>query len=161
MEIQKHLADRTGRLLAYLIDIVPIIAAVGLIFYFFFGFDEVLSAYLVRGEAVEPREAFLAQRSDIRDISFLIWVLYCIIMESSPRQGTFGKSAMGIKVVDSQGNRLSLAKSALRNISKILSLVIVFLGFVWILFDKKRQGWHDKIQNTFVVDKAFQIEGRE
>ena len=80
-------------------------------------------------------------------------MLYCMVMESSERQGTFGKSAMGIKVVDENGNRLTLLKAIGRNCSKIISYLVVFLGFLWILFDKKKQGWHDKICKTMVVEE--------
>lgn len=156
MEIQRYLADRTIRLVAYLIDMIPIILLVTSFFYFFLDFDQTLTNYFERGNAIEPRIEFLSQRNMIRNISFAIWILYCIVMESSQRQGTFGKSAMGIKVIDSQGNQLSLSKAVIRNISKILSFGAIFLGFIWILFDKKRQGWHDKIQKTFVVEKEFQ-----
>ena len=70
-------------------------------------------------------------------------------------QGTFGKKAMGIKVVDKNGERLTPGKSTARNLSKLISFVIIFLGFIWILFDKKKQGWHDKLNKTFVVDEEF------
>jgi uncharacterized RDD family membrane protein YckC len=60
---------------------------------------------------------------------------------------------MGIKVVDENGDRMTLSKSVGRNLSKVLSYFVIFLGFIWILFDKKKQGWHDKINKTFVVNK--------
>ena len=76
-------------------------------------------------------------------------------MEGSYRQGTFGKSIMGIKVVDENGNRLTLKKSISRNVCKLLSYGVLLLVFIWILFDDKKQGWHDKINKTFVVNKNF------
>ncbi|MDN3205265.1 RDD family protein [Algoriphagus sediminis] len=155
MEIRKFLADRTPRFIAYLIDIIPIILLVSAFFYFFLGFDEVLSRYLSRGNDVQPRIEFISDRNLIRNISFLIWVVYCIVMESSPKQGTLGKLIMGIKVIDQEGNRLSFSQASLRNLGKIVSAAVIFLGFAWILFDKKRQGWHDKFQKTFVVDREF------
>jgi uncharacterized RDD family membrane protein YckC len=72
-------------------------------------------------------------------------------MESSVRQGSLGKSIMGIKVVDDHGSRMTLSRSIGRKQSKILSYFVISLGFLWILFDKKKQGWHDKINNTYVV----------
>jgi len=158
MEIQQKLADRGKRLGAFLIDMIPIILIVFGVFYLFLGFDATLTEYLNRGTDVEPRIKFLRERNWIREISFIIWVIYCIVMEFSERQGTFGKSAMGIKVVDESGNRMTLSKSIGRNTSKILSYLVVSLGFLWILFDKKKQGWHDKINKTFVVNKNFEIK---
>lgn len=158
MEIQQNLADRGKRLAAYLIDMIPIILIVFGFFYLFLGFDATLNEYFNRGTELEPRVKFLKERNWIREISFIVWVIYCIVMESSERQGTFGKSAMGIKVVDEHGNRMTLSKSFGRNTSKILSYLVVFLGFLWILFDKEKQGWHDKINKTFVVTKNFEIK---
>lgn len=155
-EIDKHLAARGKRLLAYLIDILPIILLIFVIFYSFLGFDEILGNYLSRGDDIEPRIVFLKQRNWIRDISFVIWIAYGTVMEASSMQGTFGKNAMGIKVIDANGNRLSPIKSTARNLCKIISYIVILLGFVWILFDKKKQGWHDKLNNTFVVDQEFE-----
>ncbi len=155
MEIQNNLADRGKRFVAYLIDILPITLIVFGVFYFFMGFDETLRNYFDRGDSVEPRIKYLNQRRWIRDLSFLIWIIYCIFMESSERQGTFGKSIMGIKVVDENGDRLSIGKSIGRNTTKGLSYVVILLGFIWILFDKKRQGWHDKLNKTFVVNENY------
>ena len=36
-------------------------------------------------------------------------------------------------------------------IGKIISSIIILLGYIWILFDGQRQGWHDKIASTYVV----------
>ncbi len=155
MELKQHLADRGKRLGAYVIDIIPIGLIIFAIAYFFFGFDDTLSAYLNRGESIEPRIKFLKERNWIRNISFLVWLIYCIGMESSERQGTFGKIAMGIKVVNENGERMTINESIGRNTSKTISFIVLSLGFIWILFDKNRQGWHDKINNTFVVNENF------
>lgn len=144
--------------MAYLIDVLPITVLVFGVFYLFLGFDETLDKYLNRGTDIEPRSKFMEQRNWIRDISLLIWIIYCIIFEASPKQGTIGKSLMEIKVVDNAGNRLTLYKSFARNLSKILSYSIIALGFIWILFDKKRQGWHDKLNNTYVVSSDYKNE---
>ena len=149
--IQPDLADKGKRVIAYLIDIVPILCLVFGVFYLFFGFDQTIANYLNRGNDIAPRIAFLKQRNWIRDSSFLCWVVYCIFMEASSRQGTFGKSIMGIKVVNASRERLTLRESVGRNMSKLLSYGIVGLGFIWILFDKNKQGWHDKLNHTYVI----------
>lgn len=104
MEIKEHhIAGIGKRLGAYIIDIFPIVLLVFGAFYFFLGFDQTLENYLNRGTDIEPRRIFMKQRNWIREISFLIWLLYCIVMESSPQQGSYGKQLMGIKVVDEFG----------------------------------------------------------
>lgn len=153
MERQENLAANGKRFVAYVIDIIPIALIIFGVYYFFFDFDITLTEYLNRGADYQPRIKFLKDRNMIRDISFFVWVIYCIVMESSEWQGTFGKSVMGIKVVDGSGNRMTLPKSIGRNVTKTFSYFVLSLGFIWILFDKKKQGWHDKLNNTFVVNK--------
>ncbi len=86
-----------------------------------------------------------------RSSLIMIWIIYSMIMDCSNRQGSLGKQLMGLKVTDDYGQRISFVKSIVRNISKIISYVFLGLGFFWILFDKHKKGWHDKIANTLVV----------
>lgn len=65
---------------------------------------------------------------------------------------TLGKSMLGLKVVDGTGSPLSTGKAILRFLGYLISAAIFSLGFVWIAFDQKRQGWHDKIAGTYVVE---------
>lgn len=149
----KYLASRGKRFAAYLIDILPIIVIFTWVYHAFFGFDRTLHDYLANKGDIDARARFLHDRNIIREGSFLIWVVYCILMEGTAMQGTLGKAAMEIKVVDENGERLLFSHSVRRNVSKTLSYVFLSWGFIWILFDKKRQGWHDKINRTYVVAK--------
>lgn len=68
------------------------------------------------------------------------------------RGQTLGKMAVGIKVVNASGSVPGLGRAALREIpGKILSTIAVCLGFLWVIWDERKQGWHDKIANTHVV----------
>jgi uncharacterized RDD family membrane protein YckC len=64
---------------------------------------------------------------------------------------TAGKALMGIKVIGTDGKPVSGGKAFLRYIGYIVSGIVISLGFLWITFDRKRQGWHDKIAGTYVV----------
>ena len=65
---------------------------------------------------------------------------------------TLGKMALGIKVVDESGQKAGFFKVLIREtIGKVVSGLILLLGYIWVLFDGRRQGWHDKIAATFVV----------
>ena len=65
---------------------------------------------------------------------------------------TLGKMALGIKVVDESGQKAGFFKVLIREtIGKVVSGLIFLLGYIWVLFDGRRQGWHDKIAATFVV----------
>ncbi len=74
---------------------------------------------------------------------------------------TIAKSVLGIKVVGYDGKPLSLGKALLRYFGYILSALILSLGFLWIAFDKKRQGWHDKIASSYAIDGYTDIYGEE
>ncbi len=80
----------------------------------------------------------------------LIGIAYFVIMESSSRQGTVGKMAVGIKVGKENGQRISLVNALGRYLAKILSAAIILIGFIMVAFDSKKQGLHDKLAKTYV-----------
>jgi uncharacterized RDD family membrane protein YckC len=53
--------------------------------------------------------------------------------------------------VRTDGFRLRFWRSYLRAVCYYLSALLLFMGFVWIIFDKNRQGLHDKIAGTVVI----------
>ena len=82
---------------------------------------------------------------------FFILLLYYWLF-TGLRGQTPGKMIVCIKVVDSYGNKPGLVIAALREIpGKIISTVLLFLGFLWIAWDTKKQGLHDKLANTYVI----------
>lgn len=65
---------------------------------------------------------------------------------------TPGKMALRLKVVNERGEIPGLGRAAIREIpGKLLSSLVLSLGFLWIAFDSRKQGWHDKIAGTYVV----------
>jgi uncharacterized RDD family membrane protein YckC len=83
----------------------------------------------------------------------LLGPLYFILMEASSTQSTLGKLAMGIFVCDANGNRLTIGRAALRYFSKILSALILGIGFLMAAFTENKQALHDKIANCYVMSK--------
>jgi uncharacterized RDD family membrane protein YckC len=64
-----------------------------------------------------------------------------------------GKKIMHLKVVRAEnGELLSFGGGFLRLIGYWVSAVVFYIGFIWILVDNKRQGWHDKIAGTYVIE---------
>ena len=80
-------------------------------------------------------------------------VCYFAILESSDRQATLGKMAVGIKVGNAQGQKISFLNAVGRYLSKILSSLILYIGYIMVAFDSKKQGLHDKLANTYVFYK--------
>lgn len=69
--------------------------------------------------------------------------------------GTPGKLLMGCQVVDADsGHPVSVKQAALRYLGYFLSFITLCVGFFWIIWDKRKQGLHDKIANTVVLQNA-------
>jgi uncharacterized RDD family membrane protein YckC len=83
----------------------------------------------------------------------LSW-LYFALLESSPRQGTLGKMALGIKVTDLDGNRITFGRATGRFFAKIISGVILMIGYIMAAFTAKKQALHDIIASTLVIKPA-------
>jgi uncharacterized RDD family membrane protein YckC len=81
----------------------------------------------------------------------LIALAYFAGFESSSMQATPGKRAMGLVVSDAQGRRISVLRAVGRYFAKILSSMIMFIGFIMVAFTARKQGLHDMICSTLVV----------
>jgi uncharacterized RDD family membrane protein YckC len=80
-------------------------------------------------------------------------ILYGAIMESSSRQATLGKMAMGLVVTDQMGQPLSFGKALGRNVVKYLSLMCCGLIALTIFSDVYRRGVWDQATSTRVIPK--------
>jgi uncharacterized RDD family membrane protein YckC len=63
---------------------------------------------------------------------------------------TPGKAILGLKVMRKNGTKVSFSRALVRFFAYWISAIPLFLGFFWVLWDPKRQGWHDKIAGTQV-----------
>jgi len=83
-------------------------------------------------------------------MSLVIGVGYFAGMESSAWQATLGKKALGMVVTDLHGNRISFARALGRYLAKILSGLILLIGYIMVAFTERKQGLHDMIAGTLV-----------
>jgi uncharacterized RDD family membrane protein YckC len=79
-----------------------------------------------------------------------VW-LYYALFESSHHQATLGKMALGIKVTTMDGQRISFGQASARFWCKIISGLILNIGYIMAAFTEKKQGLHDIIAKTLVV----------
>ena len=84
--------------------------------------------------------------------TILNW-LYFALMESSAWQATLGKKALGLEVTDLQGNRIGFGRATGRFFGKILSALILWIGFIMAGFTEKKQALHDMLAGTLVIRK--------
>jgi uncharacterized RDD family membrane protein YckC len=80
--------------------------------------------------------------------------LYAALMESSAMQATVGKQAVGLRVINEEGQRLSFMEASARHFAKVLSTALLGIGFFMIGWTAKKQGLHDKLASTFVVKRS-------
>ncbi len=85
-------------------------------------------------------------------LSLALGVAYYGWLEGSPSGQTIGKRMLGIRVYDlRQGGPIGTGRAIGRYFAKILSAIPCLLGYFWMLWDKERQTWHDKIVGSIVV----------
>jgi uncharacterized RDD family membrane protein YckC len=84
-------------------------------------------------------------------ISALIPWLYGALFESGSWQATPGKRLMGIYVTNLEGQKISFARASGRHFSKILSGLIILIGYIMVGLTDKKQGLHDKVADTLVL----------
>ncbi|MBV8388215.1 MAG: RDD family protein [Mucilaginibacter sp.] len=86
-------------------------------------------------------------------ISVLVFFFYHATFESSRLQGSIGKVVCRLKVVNAAGERISFGTALARNFAKILSSLLCGLGFLMVLWNDKKQAWHDQLAKTFIIRK--------
>lgn len=68
------------------------------------------------------------------------------------RAATPGKMALHMRIVDARtGAKLKPQQCVVRYLGYFVSIIPFMLGIIWVAFDKKKQGWHDKIAKTVVI----------
>jgi uncharacterized RDD family membrane protein YckC len=66
---------------------------------------------------------------------------------------TPGKIALGVRIVDARtGGTPGILQLTVRFLAYLLSALPLYLGFLWVALDRRKQGWHDKIARTIVIN---------
>jgi uncharacterized RDD family membrane protein YckC len=132
------------RLGAYLIDslIVGIVAGI-------------IGAIIIAatGSDVEEDSGYTAVDGFIQVIAFFGGWIYYALMESSPKKATLGKMALGIVVTDYEGKQISFGKATGRYFGKLISAIILLIGFLMAGWTEKKQALHDMMAGTLVVNE--------
>ena len=103
------------------------------------------------------RSASVRTRSDTADLlTLVIGIAYFSILIGGPRGQTVGKQVLGIRVVDhTTGGSIGYARDALRYFASLLSWIVCFLGYLWMLGTVRSRCWHDRIASTYVVPVRY------
>lgn len=149
-------ADFGSRLVAYLIDVLALSFIAGFILIIFIMVGVVSTAGFSSSIEDNPAAAIA-----IFGMIFIFMILalvggwlYNALLNSSEKQGTWGKQAMNIKVTDLDGNRISFARATGRYFSMMITgMVPLFIGYLMAIFTDKKQALHDMIASTLVLKK--------
>jgi uncharacterized RDD family membrane protein YckC len=126
----------------------------------FYGADDYCRNCVFCGVVSGDSSAWVAKLSDPAQLgAFTVWMwLFSLVMNiayftyfhgSTGR--TPGKMLLGLQVVSAQGAPISYGVAFLRSVGYLISSVVFCLGYIWVAFDKRKQGWHDKIAGTVVI----------
>ena len=81
-------------------------------------------------------------------LAILIFCIFCWIKFA----GTPGKRLLRLKVLDEKtGENITIGQGIIRYIGYFPAILVFFIGLIWVAFDAKKQGWHDKMARTVVV----------
>lgn len=149
-------ADFGSRLVAYLIDVLALSFMLGFVLIVFILMGAISTSAFTGSLEDNPAAAFAIVGM------FLIFMLlalvggwlYNALLNSSEKQGTWGKQAMNIKVADLDGNRISFGRATGRYFSMMVTgMVPLFIGYLMAIFTDKKQALHDMIASTLVLKK--------
>lgn len=80
----------------------------------------------------------------------LVIILFWVYKSATP-----GKMILKLRIVDADtGDKPSTAQFIGRYLSYYLSIIPLMLGFIWVAFDQRKQGWHDKLAGTVVIKES-------
>ncbi len=102
------------------------------------------------GESYWANDAFLVGPFDFL-MNYIIPAIAVIVFWTY-KQATPGKMAISSKVVDAKtGGKATTWQLVIRYIGYFIASIPLFIGIIWVAFDSRKQGWHDKIAGTVVV----------
>lgn len=134
VESSLHYAGFWRRIQAALIDSVILFVLMALVFGSAYFKADILSAKWLLSTFITIA------------IIVMLWVRF---------SGTPGKLLLGCQIVDAMSLKpIGIKQALVRYFSYCVSMLPLFLGFFWVGFDKKKQGFHDKIANTFVLHNS-------
>ena len=95
-----------------------------------------------------------------RGLGLLPALAYFTYFEGTSSGQTVGKRAMNIRVVDfNTGTTIGHGRAAIRWVFRLVSFFVCLLGYLWMLWDKEKQTWHDKVSGAVVVPTdAYPVE---
>jgi len=119
------------------------------------GFWERLVAFVVDLSLISFANNITQQFDQSGVVLFVLCAAYFVYFWSGNGGGrTWGQRVMGLRVIREDGSALTIGQSVVRFLGILVSLLAVGIGVIWVAFDAKKQGWHDKFAGSIVVADA-------
>jgi uncharacterized RDD family membrane protein YckC len=80
------------------------------------------------------------------------WIYFAFMLSAS-KQASLGMMAVGLRVTDLQGNRISFAKATGRYFASLISGMILCIGYLMMLWSPRKQTLHDQMAGTVVLTR--------
>jgi uncharacterized RDD family membrane protein YckC len=136
-------AGLVSRAVAFGIDLVAVVLTI-----------MVVSSLAIAVEGFFPGHVFTGVRAAITLATAVFsavfhlayWLACWTLFGQTP-----GMMLMGLRIVRTDGRKMTLRRALIRYVGCLLSALLLCLGFLWILIDSHRQGWHDKLSGTYVI----------
>jgi uncharacterized RDD family membrane protein YckC len=94
-------------------------------------------------------------------LGIVLSIAYFVYFEGGASGQTLGKRALGIRVIDAEtGGPIGYGRAFIRWVGRILSTIPIYLGYLWMLWDREKQTWHDKLAGDVVVPTSAYPVGR-
>ncbi|MYE27425.1 MAG: hypothetical protein F4X87_09510 [Chloroflexi bacterium] len=113
-----------------------------------------LEAAMVSADEAAIADAFSQFQSTTLMVNLLVSGVYNVVLMVSFNGQTLGKMMLRLRVVKKRGGRITILDALLRNVFGYTVSQIFLLGYLWALFDREKQAWHDKMAGTLVVEEA-------
>ena len=155
--LRGHYAGFVTRTLAFLLDLLLVVASlttamlITQLLLNFFGLSDLARALFEPADATQTSPWVALARWLLvivgSNLAFVTYVIFSWLLVDK----TIGQALLGLRVVRVDGSTLTIGPAIRRVLGMYIAILPLFLGFLWVLIDDRRQGWHDKIADTVVV----------
>jgi uncharacterized RDD family membrane protein YckC len=134
------------RLVAYLLDSVVVGIPLGIVL----GYIQFDIAFTTDVHDGHPDQWAVTALPIVEAIAVVLVIAYFVFFWS--RGATLGMKALKLRLLDARtGDTIGVGRAVLRVVGQSLAASVCYLGLLWVAFDSRKQGWHDKIAKTVVV----------
>lgn len=141
------------RMLAWLIDTIILMVVASVVQFAFLGSFITVPNLQPGGDPTAALSGMMGMIGIVYLVNMVIGCSYEAGFVSSSLSATPGKLAVGLKVLRPDGSRVSLGRAVGRYFAKVLSGLILGIGYLIIAFDSEKRGLHDMICDTRVIQR--------